>query len=117
MVRPGTVLPLGAVDDLPDYDYADGVTFSIYELTDGSELTSTVSTPQGTEALRLNVQRTGQRVTARASGDAPVRWQLQLAGAATVTTRNSARMTPDPLGIILQPADYAHQLEFELIST
>jgi alpha-D-xyloside xylohydrolase len=37
--------------------------------------------------------------------------------AATVTARSSARMTPDPLGIILQLADYAHQLEFELIST
>ncbi len=37
MVRPGTVLPLGAVDDRPDYDYADGVTFRIYELTDGDE--------------------------------------------------------------------------------
>ena len=24
MVRPGTILPLGAVDDRPDYDYADG---------------------------------------------------------------------------------------------
>ena len=39
MVRPGTVLPLGAVDDRPDYDYADGVTFRVYELTDGGELT------------------------------------------------------------------------------
>jgi alpha-D-xyloside xylohydrolase len=117
MVRPGTVLPLGAVDDRPDYDYADGVTFRVYELTDGSELTCAVSTPQGTEALRLKVQRTGQRITASASGEAPVRWQLQFAGAATVTARNGARMTPNPLGIILQPADGAHQLEFELIST
>ena len=25
MVRPGTVLPLGAHDDRPDYDYLDGV--------------------------------------------------------------------------------------------
>ena len=38
MVRPGTVLPLGGVDDRPDYDYADGVTFRVYELTDGDEL-------------------------------------------------------------------------------
>ena len=35
MVRPGTVLPLGAVDYRPDYDYRDGVTFRVYELTDG----------------------------------------------------------------------------------
>ena len=53
MVRPGTILPLGAVDDRPDYDYADGVTFRVYELTDGGELTCSVSTPQRDEAIRL----------------------------------------------------------------
>jgi len=114
MVRPGTVLPLGAVDDRPDYDYADGVTFRIYELTDGGELTSTVSTPQRVEALRLKVRRRGQRVTASASGNVSARWRLQFAGAKTVTVRNDASATPDPLGIILQPASGSHHLEFEL---
>ena len=31
MVRPNTILPFGARDDRPDYDYADGVTYRIYE--------------------------------------------------------------------------------------
>ncbi len=114
MVRPGTILPLGAVDDRPDYDYAEGVTFRIYELTDGGELTSTVSTPQRAEALRLKVRRRGQRVTASASGNVSVRWRLQFAGAKTLTVRNDARATPDSLGIILQPASGSHHLEFEL---
>ena len=114
MVRPGTVLPLGAVDDRPDYDYADGVTFRVYELTDGDELECAVSTPQRAEAVQLNVCRTGQRVSANVSGHLSVRWQLQLAGTKTVTPRNGARITPDPLGIILQPADGSHELEFEL---
>ena len=35
MVRPGTVLPLGARDDRPDYDYADGVALHVYGLSDG----------------------------------------------------------------------------------
>ena len=35
MVRPGTVLPLGARDDKPDYDYADGVELHVYGLNDG----------------------------------------------------------------------------------
>jgi alpha-D-xyloside xylohydrolase len=114
MVRPGTILPLGAVDDRPDYDYAEGVTFRVYELADGRELTCSVSTPQRAEAVRLSVRRTGQRVTARVSGDISVRWQLQFAGAQTVKAPNGARTTPDPLGMILQAAEGTQQLEFDL---
>ncbi|WP_340681899.1 alpha-xylosidase [Amycolatopsis coloradensis] len=42
LVRPNTVLPLGAVDDRPDYDYADGVTLRPYRLEDGAGITTTV---------------------------------------------------------------------------
>jgi alpha-D-xyloside xylohydrolase len=114
MVRPGTILPLGRVDERPDYDYADGVTFRVYELSDGTELTCVVSTPQGAEAVRISVQRTGQRVTARLSGDASFRWQLQCAGATTATASGDTRTSLDPFGIILQPADGSRQIEFEL---
>ena len=103
MVRPNSILPLGAVDDRPDYDYADGVTFRVYELTDNREMTCTVSAPQRAEAVKLSVQRAGHRVTARVSGGISVRWQLQIAGAQTVTAQNGARATPDPLGMILEP--------------
>ena len=37
MVRPGTVLPLGARDDRPDYDYADGVELHVYGLDEGEQ--------------------------------------------------------------------------------
>jgi alpha-D-xyloside xylohydrolase len=114
MVRPGTVLPLGAVDGRPDYDYEDGVTFRVYELRDGVELTCAMSTPQGAEAVRLSVQRTGPRMTARLSGDAWSRWQLQCAGVNTVTASAGTCTSLDPLGIILQPANGSRQIEFEL---
>lgn len=37
MVRPGTVLPLGACDARPDYDYADGVQLHVFGLNEGEE--------------------------------------------------------------------------------
>lgn len=113
-VRPGTVLPIGAVDNRPDYDYADGVTFRVYELADGSEQTSVVSTHQASEALRLTVQRMGRRVTVRASGDVSARWQIQFAGIESVKARTEARTAPDPLGIVVQPAVCHLPLECEL---
>jgi len=114
MVRPGTILPLGAVDHRPDYDYADGVTFRAYELADVNKQTCTVSTPQRPEPLYLDVQRTGQRVTASVTGDTSVRWQLQLVGVQRVAAHSGARTTLDARGILLQPAEGSDQFEFEL---
>jgi alpha-D-xyloside xylohydrolase len=116
MVRPGTLLPIGSVDDRPDYDYPDGVTFRVYELADGTELTCAVSTPKGAEAVRLNVRRIGQRVTATMAGNPTVHWQLQFAGSKTVTAQNGVRLTADPLGVIVRPADSSHRIECELVS-
>jgi alpha-D-xyloside xylohydrolase len=43
LVRPGAVIPVGAVDDRPDYDYAEGVTLRLYEIPDGARVTTVVS--------------------------------------------------------------------------
>jgi alpha-D-xyloside xylohydrolase len=114
MVRPGTVLPMGAIDERPDYDYRDGVTFRVYEFSDDVELTRAVSGPHGAGTMQLSVQRTGQRVTARVSGGASFHWRLQCAGMNTVKPLSGTRPSADPLGTILQPADGSHQIEFEL---
>ncbi|MEU4683419.1 alpha-xylosidase [Streptomyces xinghaiensis] len=71
LVRPGAVLPLGAVDDRPDYDWADGVTLRPYGLADGAEVT--VRVPPEAE---YTVRREGEdvRVTARGTEGRP--WHL-----------------------------------------
>ncbi|MCC9741040.1 alpha-xylosidase [Streptomyces sp. MNU89] len=71
LVRPGAVLPLGAVDDRPDYDWADGVTLRAYGLADGAEVT--VRVPPEAE---YTVRREGEevRVTARGTEGRP--WHL-----------------------------------------
>ena len=114
MVRPGTILPLGAVDDRPITIMPTALRSASTNSPTVAELTCAVSTPQRAEGVRLNVRRTGQRVTASVSGDISVRWQLQFAGAQTVATQNGARTTPDPLGMILQPAEGSHQIECDL---
>ena len=42
LVRPGAVIPVGAVDDRPEYDYADGVTLRLYEIPDGARVTTVI---------------------------------------------------------------------------
>ncbi len=47
LVRPGTVLPVGARTDRPDYEWADGVTLRLFELPDGHDSTTTVPSETG----------------------------------------------------------------------
>jgi alpha-D-xyloside xylohydrolase len=42
LARPGAVIPVGAVDDRPDYDHADGVTLRLYEIPDGARATTVI---------------------------------------------------------------------------
>lgn len=67
LVRPGSVLPVGARSDRPDYDWADGVTLRLFELADGhsSEVVVPSSEDGGDVAARFTVERTGRSVEIR----------------------------------------------------
>jgi alpha-D-xyloside xylohydrolase len=74
LARPGAVIPVGAVDDRPDYDYADGVTLRLYEIPDGARVTTLID-PGGQE---FTTTRSGNtiRVTAATSGNTSGDWQV-----------------------------------------
>ena len=79
LVRPGTVLPLGARRDRPDYDYADGVELRCFALDDGDRVTVEVPGSDGGAGSRFEVARTGDLLVARrSSGSQP--WSLSAAG-------------------------------------
>jgi alpha-D-xyloside xylohydrolase len=78
-VRAGAVLAVGAVDARPDYEYAEGVNFQIYELADGAEAVCSVPDQKGAERLRLSVRRAGDRYDATVVGDAIPNWSLEVA--------------------------------------
>jgi alpha-D-xyloside xylohydrolase len=75
-VRPGTVLPIGARDDRPDYAYDEDVTLRVYELDDGDRITVTVPTTAGEVAAIFEVaQDDGTLTITREQGSAP--WRVQ----------------------------------------
>ncbi|MDT0167256.1 alpha-xylosidase [Actinotalea sp. AC32] len=86
LVRPGSVLPMGAHDDSPEHDHADGVLLRVVEPVDGG--TVRVVVPRGGDARGrtpavFEVRRAGDRVTVEAH-DAPGRWRAEvLAGGRT----------------------------------
>jgi alpha-D-xyloside xylohydrolase len=87
LVRPGAVLPLGAREDRPDYDYADGVTLQVCGLADGASRAITVPAPDGGTAAVFEVSRAGDLVRARRLDGVPASWSLLVDG---------VRATADP---------------------
>jgi alpha-D-xyloside xylohydrolase len=68
-VRPGALLALGAVEDRPDYDHADGVELHLFELADGATARATVRDARGSPALQASVRRVGSQLTASFGGN------------------------------------------------
>ncbi|RDV44381.1 alpha-xylosidase [Leifsonia sp. ku-ls] len=68
-VREGAVLPLGARDDRPDYDYRDGLTLAVYPGPDGDRRV-TVTTSSG-ETAEYTVRRRGGVLTATGPAEHP----------------------------------------------
>jgi alpha-D-xyloside xylohydrolase len=94
LVRPGAVIPVGAVDDRPEYDYADGVTLRLFEIPDGARVT-TVIPPGGREFVTT---RAGNviRVEAVTAGDARGSWQAWHVGRVVRGEPGAVEFTVDP---------------------
>ncbi len=79
-VRPDCVLPIGADNQKPDYDYISGVTLHIYEPADG-EKTLTIPDLQGNVAASYTLCVSGDDVQVTTDSSAPYRVVLHQDGA------------------------------------
>jgi alpha-D-xyloside xylohydrolase len=89
LVRPGAVIPVGAVEDRPDYDYADGVTLRLYEIPDGARVTTVVA-PGGPEFVTT---RAGNLIRVEAAGGTGGHWQAWHAGRFIPAENGAAELT------------------------
>ncbi len=113
MVRPNTVLPMGAVDNRPDYEYADGVTFHVFELADGAGVRTTVPDLQGRPAMVLHTRREGERLVFRAEGDTR-RWQILLRNTGDVREATGATVQANGNDIRLVPQEGVREVQVTL---
>ena len=84
LVRPDSVLPLGARDDTPEYDWADGVTLLLYELADGHDETLVIPASDagiGAADATFRVRRTGDAMSVETDSDRA--WAIWLDGEVT----------------------------------
>jgi alpha-D-xyloside xylohydrolase len=79
LARPGSVIPVGAVDDRPDYDYADGVTLRVYELPDQASVTTAIPARADEEPAVFVTSRRDGVIRVEATGTSSP-WQVLLVG-------------------------------------
>ncbi|HSK98612.1 MAG TPA: alpha-xylosidase [Euzebyales bacterium] len=87
LVRPNTVLPVGAEHDRPDYDHTTGVTLQVYAPDDGAVASARIPAGDGTAAATFTVTRSAGTVEVTRDGLAPG-WRVLLVGvdAGTIST-------------------------------
>ena len=83
MVREGAVIPVGAVCDRPDYDFADGVTLHVYELEVGETTFVSVPAQDGSAGASYAVTRTQDGVQVETDTDRPYAVVLHADGCET----------------------------------
>ncbi|WP_055590318.1 alpha-xylosidase [Peterkaempfera griseoplana] len=113
LVRPGAVLPLGAHEDRPDYDWADGVTLRVHPqtLADGSATAVSIPGPGGGTAAVLTVRREGELLRVTAEGDpAPGPWAVLLTGVQDAEPVGGGRVERTGLGTLVRADAGAREL-------
>jgi alpha-D-xyloside xylohydrolase len=113
LVRPNTIIPVGVNEHRPDYPFADGVTFHVFELQDGATASVSVPTTKGDEAMALNASRTGQQVRIQAQGQSEG-WSVLLRGIKAVQSVLGGTAQDDALGTRVVPAAAGMALTVEL---
>lgn len=82
--RPNSIIPVGANDTQPDYDFADGVTFHVFGVAEGTAVSVSIPDQKGDTGMTLHIHRTADSVSIQAEG-ASKPWQVVWRGAEVVT--------------------------------
>ena len=105
LVRANTLLPMGANENQPDYDYADGVTLRLYELEEGREATAQVPALNGSPSLTVTARRADGKIEITQGQSAnSANWQLLLVGIASVGGVEGGASAAGEGGTVITPA-------------
>ena len=76
MVRPNSIVAVGACDDNPEYDYADNVLLRVFALEDGKTAKTEVYNMAGELDFTAEVTKNGNTIVAKTDAKKPYRIEL-----------------------------------------
>jgi alpha-D-xyloside xylohydrolase len=101
LARPGAVIPFGAVEDRPEYDYADGVTLRVHQLQKDGRVTTPIVTAAGDVVASFATARSGDTIRVEAEG-APAGWQVLLVGVRSAGPVEGGTVSDHKLGVLVR---------------
>lgn len=113
LARENAVIPVGAQDTRPDYEFADDVTFHVFTLSDGARVRAVVPDQDGRPATVLDMWRDGRGVGIEPSKAAGA-WKVLLRGMGACVSVEGGSAQEVPLGVLLTPADATRAVELVL---
>jgi alpha-D-xyloside xylohydrolase len=109
MVRPNSIVAVGARDDRPDYAFAEGVALHVFALEEGASAVATIPSLDGETALTCLAKREGDVMRVHVTGDAGP-WQVVLRGIMRVGDVAGGTASDDALGVRVAPDEGANAL-------
>jgi alpha-D-xyloside xylohydrolase len=100
MVKPGSVIPLGADNQKPDYDYEDRITFHVFDLAEGSSCKVPVPDTRGNYVTEVHFTRRDNTIQAAKTGGRKP-WNILLRGIHQAQAEGAAA-TDSEQGILIQ---------------
>lgn len=102
LVRPNSLIAIGNNEKKADYDYAENVTFHLFELQEGRSAKSVVYNQQGCVDLELTVERKDNSLFVTSKGKAKP-WRLLLRNINKVQQSDNFVVSSDKFGVIIEP--------------
>ncbi|SFI86955.1 alpha-D-xyloside xylohydrolase [Paenibacillus sp. UNC496MF] len=112
-VRENSLIPVGAEDGRPDYDYASGVTLQLFALQDGASASAVVPDVTGETALTATASRRGGAIALDVDGGAEG-WSLLLRGVEAVASVEGGQADAGAEGVRILPAPGVKRLVVQL---
>lgn len=109
MARPGSVIAVGREDSRPDYDYAEGVTFHVFELEDGQGVSRALVDERGGKSCEIAISREAGAISIQVLG-ATRPWRVCLRNIWSVLSVEGGRAQGDVQGTVLSPASPGSRL-------
>jgi alpha-D-xyloside xylohydrolase len=102
MVRAGSIVPVGKEETRPDYDYADGVTFHVFEIEEGRSASKALFDSQGRQEAEIRVQRDAHTFTIEVRGTRTP-WRVFLRNIQGIRSVDGGAFQADAKGTLVSP--------------
>ncbi len=113
MACQNSIIPVGTNDQVPDYDFLNGITYHVFGLEDGVDIPVTVPDLSGNAVCTAHFQRVANQIEVLVdNGSLP--WSVQLRGEPTVKFAVSGQLQHNPLGILIHAEEGCTRMVIEL---